>query len=148
MPIWSSLIQDIKTHFLSTIHLSSSSRQHCFILSRHSLHSCRSFTKMPSLVSSLSALAIVSLAAASPIRRAKQAFTVHQDVAKPFTPGPVQMWKTYQKYGVAPPPDVLAAATDGTVTATPEQYDAEYLCPVTIGGQTLNLDFDTGSADL
>jgi aspergillopepsin I len=103
---------------------------------------------MPSLFSSLSALSIVSLAAASPIRRAKQAFTVHQDVAKPFTPGPVQMWKTYQKYGVAPPPNVLAAATDGTVTATPEQYDAEYLCPVTIGGQTLNLDFDTGSADL
>lgn len=29
-----------------------------------------------------------------------------------------------------------------------EQYDQSYLCPVTIGGQTLNLDFDTGSADL
>ena len=26
--------------------------------------------------------------------------------------------------------------------------DSEYLCPVTIGGQTLNLDFDTGSSDL
>jgi hypothetical protein len=36
----------------------------------------------------------------------------------------------------------------GTVTATPEDGDIEYLSPVTIGGQTLNLDFDTGSADL
>jgi hypothetical protein len=134
------LIRDIKTRFLSTVHLSSSFALFLTFLSF--------FTKMPSLVSSLSALAIASLAAATPIRRAKQAFTVHEDVAKPFTPGPVQMWKTYQKYGVAPPPDISAAASDGTVTATPEQYDAEYLCPVTIGGQTLNLDFDTGSADL
>jgi aspergillopepsin I len=103
---------------------------------------------MPLLISSLSVLAVVSLAAATPIRRVKQAFTIHEDVAKPFTPGPVQMWKTYQKYGVVPPADVLAAATGGSVAATPEQYDSEYLCPVTIGGQTLNLDFDTGSADL
>lgn len=29
-----------------------------------------------------------------------------------------------------------------------QQYDSEYLCPVTVGGQTLNLDFDTGSSDL
>jgi len=36
----------------------------------------------------------------------------------------------------------------GLVTATPEQGDIEYLSPVKIGGQTLNLDFDTGSADL
>jgi hypothetical protein len=28
------------------------------------------------------------------------------------------------------------------------QYDSEYLCPVTVGGQMLNLDFDTGSSDL
>ena len=60
------------------------------------------------------------------------------------------MAKTYAKYGKAIPPVIAAAAAnnDGTVTATPEEYDAEYLCPVTIGGQTLNLDFDTGSSDL
>ncbi|KAK0621950.1 penicillopepsin [Bombardia bombarda] len=36
----------------------------------------------------------------------------------------------------------------GLVTTTPEQGDIEYLSPVTIGGQTLNLDFDSGSSDL
>ncbi|KAI1823787.1 aspartic peptidase domain-containing protein [Xylaria intraflava] len=36
----------------------------------------------------------------------------------------------------------------GTVTNTPEPNDVEYLSPVNIGGQVVNLDFDTGSSDL
>lgn len=36
----------------------------------------------------------------------------------------------------------------GEVEATPEENDSEYLAPVTIGGQKLNMNFDTGSADL
>ncbi|OCL12028.1 acid protease [Glonium stellatum] len=36
----------------------------------------------------------------------------------------------------------------GEVTATPEQNAALFLSPVNIGGQTLNMDFDTGSSDL
>lgn len=36
----------------------------------------------------------------------------------------------------------------GEVTATPEQNAALFLSPVKIGGQTLNMDFDTGSSDL
>ncbi|EFW99274.1 extracellular aspartic proteinase [Grosmannia clavigera kw1407] len=36
----------------------------------------------------------------------------------------------------------------GIVTNTPTTDDTEFLSPVTIGGQTLNLDFDTGSSDL
>jgi Eukaryotic aspartyl protease len=47
------------------------------------------------------------------------------------------------------------AATNGTgiagaglVAAAPEPNDTEYLSPVIIGGQTLNMDFDSGSSDL
>ena len=35
----------------------------------------------------------------------------------------------------------------GSVTATPENNEAEFISPVTVGGQTLNIDFDTGSSD-
>ncbi|OTB03878.1 hypothetical protein M426DRAFT_12171 [Hypoxylon sp. CI-4A] len=41
-----------------------------------------------------------------------------------------------------------AANGTGLVTNTPEANDVEYLSPVTIGGQTINLDFDSGSSDL
>lgn len=45
---------------------------------------------------------------------------------------------------------VEASATNqtGTVVAAPEQNAALFLSPVDIGGQTLNLDFDSGSSDL
>lgn len=36
----------------------------------------------------------------------------------------------------------------GEVAATPEASDVEFLSPVQIGGQTLNMDFDSGSSDL
>lgn len=48
----------------------------------------------------------------------------------------------------SPTRSVLQKRQDGSVTNTPTDEDSEYLCPVTIGGQTLNLDFDSGSADL
>lgn len=70
-------------------------------------------------------------------------------VAKEAGPGPAKL---------APMVNVNAAnatsnAANGTagvglVTNTPEQGDVEYLSPVNIGGQTLNLDFDSGSSDL
>ncbi|KAF7917517.1 uncharacterized protein EAE97_012045 [Botrytis byssoidea] len=41
-----------------------------------------------------------------------------------------------------------AAAGTGLVTATPESGDVEYLSPVNIGGQVMNMDFDSGSSDL
>ena len=97
--------------------------------------------------------ALLASAAATPIElqpRAKD-FQVHQTVRKPFRKsGPQAVLSTYGKYNATAPDDVVraAAANDGTVTTTPEQYDSEYLTPVTIGGQTLNLDFDTGSSDL
>ena len=36
----------------------------------------------------------------------------------------------------------------GTVAANPEQNAALFLSPVDVGGQMLNLDFDSGSSDL
>ena len=36
----------------------------------------------------------------------------------------------------------------GKVAAMPENLDAEFLSPVIIGGQTLMMNFDTGSSDL
>lgn len=71
--------------------------------------------------------------------------------------GPIALARVYGKYasiGASAPAKVDAAASkaagtnDGTVPANPEQYDQAYLEAVTVGGQTLNLDFDTGSSDL
>lgn len=99
------------------------------------------------------ASALVALVSASPVelRDIKKQFTIDQTVPKPFIlSGPAAMRSTYYKFNVPAPEDVLvaAAANDGTVTAKPTEYDSQYLSPVTVGGQTLNLDFDTGSADL
>jgi len=48
--------------------------------------------------------------------------------------------------------DIAASNTGsgetGEVTNTPTQSDAEFLAPISIGGQTLMMDFDTGSSDL
>ena len=38
--------------------------------------------------------------------------------------------------------------TVGSVSAVPQSHNSEFLCPITIGGQTLQLDIDTGSSDL
>ena len=97
------------------------------------------------------ALALIASTNASPIEPRGLAFTVQQSVAKNFIKsGPAAMAATYAKFGKQAPANVTAAAAnnDGTVVASPTEYDSEYVCPVIIGGQTLNLDFDTGSSDL
>ena len=48
----------------------------------------------------------------------------------------------------AGPGNPNAPAQGFPVAAVPEPNAAEYLSPVTIGGQTVTLDFDTGSSDL
>jgi hypothetical protein len=81
--------------------------------------------------------------------------------------GPVALRKAYVKFGLQGfgfvpdleiatnlvPVSLLAASNsngsdDGLVFATSSQNDAEFLSPVTVGGQTLVMDFDTGSSDM
>ena len=113
------------------------------------------------------ASAMASLVAAAPTHQKRSTtvvgnkqFTVPQ--GQPKLPGkkiagPIALARVYGKYaklGASAPASVNTAASnaaatdDGTVTANPEQYDQAYLEAVSVGGQTLNLDFDTGSSDL
>ncbi|KAL8817356.1 MAG: hypothetical protein Q9223_003796 [Gallowayella weberi] len=97
--------------------------------------------------------AIIAFASATPFDKAaiKKDFTVHQTTPKPrIRSGPAAVAATFLKYGKQPPSNVKAAAAnnDGSVVTTPTEFDSQYLTPVTIGGQTVNLDFDTGSSDL
>ena len=90
---------------------------------------------------------------ASPVNIQPRAgnFVVHQTVPKPFKKsGPAEILSTYGKYNASAPENVIKAAyaNDGIVLADPTRYDIEYLSPVTIGGQTLTVNFDTGSSDL
>ncbi|KAK1814060.1 hypothetical protein LTR12_011578 [Friedmanniomyces endolithicus] len=111
---------------------------------------------MHSFITAAALVASASVCLAAPTRLVgRSTFKIEQvAVGKVFKSGPVAMMKTYNKYakvGAVAPSAVVAAAAaaqSGEVTATPEQYDESYLCPVTVGSQTLNLDFDTGSADL
>jgi len=68
--------------------------------------------------------------------------------------GTAALLKAYAKYHLKPTREMpeafaksLARRQDGPVTATPND-GSEYLIPVTIGGEPLNLDLDTGSSDL
>jgi hypothetical protein len=66
------------------------------------------------------------------------------------------MLAAYRKFGFTMPiraanttaGNATAGAGTGVVAAAPEPNNAEYLSPVNIGGQTVTLDFDTGSSDL
>ena len=78
--------------------------------------------------------------------------------------GGVAMRKAYTKFGIEGtgllpelavkttlvPAEKAASSSGetGDVTATPVQDDAEFLSPISVGGQTLVMDFDTGSSDL
>nr|AXN90910.1 aspartic protease [Evansstolkia leycettana] len=105
------------------------------------------FSKVTAVVAGLSVMA-----SAVPTSNARQGFTVNQ-VAKPLTkPKTLNLAAVYAKalgkYSGIVPDHVKTAAVNGSAVTTPEQYDSEYLTPVNVGGTTLNLDFDTGSADL
>ena len=104
-----------------------------------------------------SAFAALAAAAPAPLADTQAGFTVHQTAnPKHVAFGPSALYKAYKKFGAheqaSAVKSAVEAASSGTVTATPaDQYDSEYLCPVTVGTtttQTFQLDFDTGSSDL
>ncbi|KAF1993864.1 Asp-domain-containing protein [Amniculicola lignicola CBS 123094] len=112
---------------------------------------------MPSFTTTCIALAAaLSFATANPIDivdRKPKGFSVHQVFRNKIpTNGAAQVSKTLKKYGAVVPAHIEAAAAayqSGSVTAAPsDEYDDSYLSPVTVGGTVLELDFDTGSADL
>ncbi|CAL5870825.1 uncharacterized protein PFLUO_LOCUS5066 [Penicillium psychrofluorescens] len=81
-----------------------------------------------------------------------KSFSIDQVAKSVNSPRSINLARMYQnallKYGAAVPASVKAAAEHGSVTTTPESNDEEYLTPVNVGGTTMHLDFDTGSADL
>lgn len=89
---------------------------------------------------------------AFPTCNATGAFAVHQ-VAKPLgapkTVNPPAVYaKALGKYGADVPAHVWTAAVTGSAATIPTEYETAYLTPVTVGGTTMYLIIDTGSADL
>ncbi|KAL2865141.1 pepsin-like aspartic protease [Aspergillus lucknowensis] len=107
------------------------------------------FSKVATAILGLSAVA-----SAVPTRQGfpRQGFTVNQlerqVTSRRSVNLPGILASALDKYGASVPTHVRDAAAHGSAVTTPEQGDLEYLTPVNVGGTTLNLDFDTGSADL
>ncbi|KAL4887333.1 aspartic protease pep1 [Aspergillus karnatakaensis] len=96
-------------------------------------------------------LGLSTAAFAAPSITPRQGFTVNQltrQVPKRIINLPGIYLNALNKYGATVPTHIQDAAVHGSALATPEEYDLEYLTPVDVGGTILNLDFDTGSADL
>ena len=85
---------------------------------------------------------------ANPLTR-RDRFSVQTTAKNGKMSGQKAMLKVYKKYGKSIPARIKAGtSSNGSVTATPSKGDQEYDAQVVIGGQTFNLDFDTGSSDL
>ena len=132
----------------------------------------------PSWTPALCATLLISYALASPVFQADHSKVHRQPFTAAQKDGLVALGKSYDKYGWTMPRDMYDAVSErrtvitsnkdstsapqqgltpppkshgsgaGHVTATPVSDNSEYLCPVTVGGQTLNLHLDTGSSDL
>jgi len=116
--------------------------------------------------------ALIAITSALPSKGSswKQHFSIQQSLTGRKVPvsGAVAYKKALAKFGAKIPEPVITAVhatQNGSVPANPTQfvhsqgshnskrltrfrYDSQYLSPVSVGGQTLMLDFDTGSADL
>lgn len=115
---------------------------------------------MISSIISVLALSAVGIAAPAPVPQvapeaisSASSFSIDAIKTNTVRNGTASILKAYAKYNIKPTKpmpaisDAIAKRQNGVVTAT-DSNNVEYICPVSIGGQTLNLDFDTGSADL
>jgi hypothetical protein len=113
-------------------------------------------------------LCTVALSAPTQRQQKKRSFKVSRIRQRNFVPnGSIALRKAYAKFGLQGfglVPDLeiatglvpiaeLAASNgsgsdNGQVSAASSQNDAEFLSPVTVGGQTLVMNFDTGSSDM
>lgn len=140
------------THCLSLLLLPT------LIPSSYSHKQLQSAAKMISSLTIVLALAVAAQAAPTS-ERAVSSFSlpaVHNTAG--VRNGTAAMLKAYSKWGLTPTKlfsdnflsqlNLLGKRQDGSAPASPDSNNVEYTVPVTIGGQELNLDFDTGSADL
>lgn len=88
----------------------------------------------------------VAAAAAPPPSKGGVTVPLVKSNFKPLKDFRSALANAYFRYGGIMPG--MSAEDTGSVVATPATNDREYLAPVQIGGQTVNLDFDTGSSDL
>ncbi|KAF2179975.1 acid protease [Zopfia rhizophila CBS 207.26] len=100
-------------------------------------------------------MAFLGVVGAAPVEelQKRNTFTISQVESTKFVRnGPASIVKTFRKYGKAPPAALImaaAASPNGTVSATPlDAYDTEYVSQIDVGGTTMNMVLDTGSADL
>ncbi|KAJ5690536.1 aspergillopepsin A-like aspartic endopeptidase [Penicillium macrosclerotiorum] len=124
----------------------------------------------------LLSLSIDTLAAPTSLhpQRRKRSFQVERVKRNDYVAhGPHALRKAYRKFGIAStnftgielddfePFEIKTSAVStnqnsattepdqtGAVSATSVQSDVEFVSPVTIGGQTITMDFDTGSSDM
>ena len=104
------------------------------------------------------ALSMVS-AAPSEVHRRDAHFKVYRQPtgAIRVRDGTAELARAFAKYGWSMPEDIGVANNNVTknvvnverdVSAKPGEGDAEFLCPVDVGGQKFMMDFDTGSSDM
>ncbi|KAL8963166.1 MAG: hypothetical protein Q9193_000535 [Seirophora villosa] len=110
----------------------------------------------------LSGLILIPSVLAAPTQIEENSFTVRRRaVASPAgRNGIAALDRVFKKYGWAVPERINSkihvpqnistknAEGEGTVKATPEEADTSFLSPIKVGGQTLMMNFDTGSSDL
>ncbi|MCJ1416679.1 Type I transmembrane sorting receptor [Xylographa parallela] len=110
---------------------------------------------MPSITSLVAIATFCYLTSAAPFKTGFAIKQIPHDTSLLHN-GPMSLLKAYEKYGAQPPLLVKRAAltSTGTVTATPTEYDSEYLInveisspsPIGSASNTFTMDVDTSSS--